>query len=530
MLISEWSDLIRILPLVLYAETHFRLPGLFSLLYKKQPEILVDVPHRLQQGQDLPVLLLIKDSHRFPILLETLTVRIAERTWTYALNEPIDRPLWHRLFHLQKIPAENGRATVEAVVHARINGRRQVIHSDNFNRAGHEPFAVQVDEEPLPGSERCLWTDLHCHSNYTDNQVEFGPPLPALLAMAKAIGLGALAVTDHSFDLDDRADDYLTTDAELGKWRALHEEVQALNEVNEIKIICGEEVSVGNRRGKNVHLLILNDPMFYPGSGDSGENWPQIRPQEQAAQVLRRLSPQAAAFAAHPEAQPPWPQRLVLGRARWSTEDYAVPGLHGLQIWNGEAASGWRAGLPAWVQQLLAGRRLAIIGGNDSHGDFNRVRHIRVPFWSILESTHHVFGAVRTGLYGPPPQSIGRMVSALQTGRCLVSNGPFAQLWVDGRSSGETVLGSGGAVKIVASSSAHFGFLNRVELIIGDCQKKQEVLRLLAVPPACHHFEIELTDQVLPDRGYVRLQVMSDIGGRRCRCLTNPVYLDVKTV
>jgi len=530
MLISEWSDLIRILPLVLYAETHFRLPGLFSLLYKKQPEILVDVPHRLQQGQDLPVLLLIKDSHRFPILLETLTVRIAERTWTYALNEPIDRPLWHRLFHLQKIPAENGRATVEAVVHARINGRRQVIHSDNFNRAGHEPFAVQVDEEPLPGSERCLWTDLHCHSNYTDNQVEFGPPLPALLAMAKAIGLGALAVTDHSFDLDDRADDYLTTDAELGKWRALHEEVQALNEVNEIKIICGEEGSVGNRRGKNVHLLILNDPMFYPGSGDSGENWPQIRPQEQAAQVLRRLSPQAAAFAAHPEAQPPWPQRLVLGRARWSTEDYAVPGLHGLQIWNGEAASGWRAGLPAGVQQLLAGRRLAIIGGNDSHGDFNRVRHIRVPFWSILESTHHVFGAVRTGLYGPPPQSIGRMVSALQTGRCLVSNGPFAQLWVDGRSSGETVLGSGGAVKIVASSSAHFGFLNRVELIIGDCQKKQEVLRLLAVPPACHHFEIELTDQVLPDRGYVRLQVMSDIGGRCCRCLTNPVYLDVKTV
>ncbi len=528
MLISEWSDLIRILPLVLYAETHFRLPGLFSLLYKKEPEILVDVPHRLQQGEDLPVLLLIKDSHRFPILLEKLTVRIAERTWTFALNQPVDRPLWYRLFHLQKIPVENGRATVAAVVQAQINGRRQVIHNDNFAGAGHAPFTVQVDEESLPGSERCLWTDLHCHSSYTDNQVEFGPPLPALLAMAKAIGLGAVAVTDHSFDLDDQADDYLAADAELGKWRALHEEVQALNEANEIQIICGEEVSVGNRRGRNVHLLIFNDPAFYPGSGDSGENWPQIRPQEQVAQVLRRLSPQAAAVAAHPEAQPPWPQRLVLGRAKWSMEDYAAPGLHGLQIWNGEAASGWKAGLPAWVRQLLAGRRLAIIGGNDSHGDFNRVRHIRVPFWSILESTHHVFGAVRTGLYGPPPRSIDRMVSALQAGRCLVSNGPFAQLWVDGLSSGETVVGSGGTLKIVASSSAHFGFLDRVDLIIGDCQKKQEVQRPLAVPPACHHFEIELTDHVLPDRGYVRLQVMSDTGRRLC--LTNPVYLDAKTV
>ncbi len=519
-----------ILPLVLYAETHFRLPGLFSLLDKKQPEILVDVPHRLQQGQDLPVLLLVKDSHRFPVLLEKVTVRIADRIWTYPLNEPVDRPLWHRLFHLPNIPVENGRATVEAVVQAQINGRRQEIYSDNFAGASHRPFPVKVDEEALPGSERCLWTDLHCHSAYTDNQVEFGPPLPALLAMAKAIGLGAVAITDHSFDLDDQADDYLAADTELGKWRALHEEAQALNAANEIKIICGEEVSVGNRRRRNVHLLILNDPAFYPGSGDSGEKWPRIRPQEKVAQVLRRLSPLAAAFAAHPEAQPPWPQRLVLARAKWSAEDYATPGLQGLQIWNGEDASGWKDGLSSWVRLLLAGHRLAIIGGNDSHGDFNRVRHVRVPFWSILESTHHVFGAVRTGLYGPPPRSIDRMVSALQAGCTLVSNGPFAQLWLDGRSSGETVVRSGGTMKIVASSSASFGYLHRIDLIIGDCQKKQEVQRPLAVPPDCRHFEIELTDQVLPDRGYIRLQVMSDTGSRRCQCLTNPVYLDVKTV
>jgi len=530
MLTSGLLDLICTLPLVLYAETHFRLPGLFSRLYKKQPEILVDVPHRLQQGQDLPVLLLVKDSHRFPVLLEKLTVRIAERIWTFAQNELVDQPKWHRLFYLQQIPAENGRATVEAMVQVRINGRRHVIHSDNLNRAGHEPFTVQVDEDALPGSERCLWTDLHCHSAYTDNQVEFGPPLPALLAMAKAVGLGAVAVTDHSFDLDDQMDSYLAADVELGKWRALHEEVQALNEANEIKIICGEEISVGNRRRRNVHLLILNDPTFYPGSGDSGENWPQIRPQEQVAQVLARLSSRAAAFAAHPEAKPPWPQRLVLGRDKWSAEDYAAKGLHGLQIWNGEGASGWKDGLSAWVRQLLAGRRLAIIGGNDSHGDFNRVRHIRVPFWSVLESTHHVFGAVRTGLYGPPPRSMDRMVRVLQAGRSLVSNGPFAQLWLDGRSSGETVARSGGTLKIVASSSDHFGFLNRVDLIIGDCQKKQEVPRPLAVPPACLHFVKELTDVVLPRWGYVRLRAMSGAGQRSYQCLTNPVYLDVKTV
>ena len=98
--------------------------------------------------------------------------------------------------------------------------------------------------------------------------------------------------------------------------------------------------------------------------------------------MLRRLSPQAAAFAAHPEAQPPWPQRLVLGRAKWSREDYTTPGLHGLQIWNGEGASGWKDGLPTWVQQLLAGRRLAIIGGNDSHGDFMGAPTRRWTRWS----------------------------------------------------------------------------------------------------------------------------------------------------
>ena len=67
-----------ILPLVsfplLYAETHYRFKYFFSFLRKDEPEILADIPHRLEPDAALPVLLLIKDSNLYPI--ELIRVKI----------------------------------------------------------------------------------------------------------------------------------------------------------------------------------------------------------------------------------------------------------------------------------------------------------------------------------------------------------------------------------------------------------------------------------------------------------------------
>jgi len=525
----EPNILFPLLPFFLYAETHFRIPGLYSRLFKQEPEILVDVPHRLQQQQDLPILLMVKDSDRFPVKIEKLLIRIKDKEFTFSINQELHQALWHQVFSL-RLPAEwSGSLTVQAAVHLCLGKRQKIIYNDNFPGASHAPFAVEVDQNPLPGSDRCFWADLHCHSAFTNDQVEFGPPLEVLAIMAAAIGLDVVAVTDHSYDLDDRLDDYLVNDPQLNKWRSLRQSLAELNQSQPVTLIPGEEVSTGNHRGDNVHLLILNDPVFYSGHGDSGEVWFQTKPQTPAAQLIKTCSAGTAVFAAHPASQPPFPQRLFLRRGKWSNQDYALPGLHGLQIWNGEGARGFEQGIKDWIRQLLNGRRLSIIAGNDSHGDFNRVRHIKIPFWSILESAHHVFGRVRTGIFCGSSK-IQDIIDALREGKSFISNGPFAQIWINQQGVGETAALTEATITISASSSDAFGFISRVELVVGDVDKKQEFPRRLSVPQACLHFRQSLPITSLPRSGYIRLQVVSVKEGLYYHCLVNPIYLGAKKV
>ncbi|MCK4296427.1 MAG: hypothetical protein KAX28_07220, partial [Candidatus Marinimicrobia bacterium] len=54
-----------LLPIFLYAEIHYHLPFFVGRLYKKQPEIIFDLPYRIQ-SDFLPVMLLMKDSDRYP--------------------------------------------------------------------------------------------------------------------------------------------------------------------------------------------------------------------------------------------------------------------------------------------------------------------------------------------------------------------------------------------------------------------------------------------------------------------------------
>jgi hypothetical protein len=522
--------ILNLIPFFLYAETHYRIPGLFNRLFKREPEIIVDVPHRLQKSQALPVLLIIKDSHRFPMKLEKLDVQIHDCIYSFIENQYINSSFWYKIFYINLPEQMSGQLIVDTRVVLQINGRRLTVHNDNYRTASHRPFLTELDEQPLPGTKNCIWADLHCHSIFTDDQVEFGPPLPALQAMAKAIGINVVAVTDHSYDLDDQKDNYLANDPELVKWKELQKSINELNTKNDVLLIPGEEISIGNSQNKNIHLLILNDPVFYPGYGDSGEKWLQTKPHLQANALLAELSPGVAAFAAHPEARPPFLQRLLLGREKWHDKDYAHPGLHGMQIWNGEGASGFHPGIKAWVRQLLNGRRLTIIGGNDSHGDFNRVRHIKIPFWSILESTHHVFGRVRTGILSQKPMSPVQIIDALKQGRCIISNGPVALIYINNMGIGETVTETSYTINMSISSTPAFGYITGIDVFIGDLEKKQEAKWSLSVPPACSHFDHTIRDVSLPGQGYVRLEAASEKNGHRYGCLTNPVYLAIKII
>ena len=96
------------IPIWLYAEIHYRFKFIPSRLFYRQPEIIADVPHRIEPGQPLPILLLVKDANRFPIELQNVTASIridaqssnithhALRFTLHESPEIIDLPLWWR--------------------------------------------------------------------------------------------------------------------------------------------------------------------------------------------------------------------------------------------------------------------------------------------------------------------------------------------------------------------------------------------------------------------------------------------------
>ena len=54
----------QFLPTVfLYAELHFRFKWSGSRYFQNEPEILADLPIRIEPNMDIPILIIIKDSH-----------------------------------------------------------------------------------------------------------------------------------------------------------------------------------------------------------------------------------------------------------------------------------------------------------------------------------------------------------------------------------------------------------------------------------------------------------------------------------
>ena len=370
-----------------YAEIHYRPRFVPSLLYAASPEIIFDTPVRIAPGQPVPLFLIIKDAHRFPVKLESVNVRMiyangVDRVASFPYNgEMINASIWWDAVNI--MPEYGGYITIDPYVLIIKGTRLDIVHGDNYRGSTLEPLKVYAASETIipygwyPG-------DVHCHSYYTSDQVEFGAPLEMLALAAKRMGLSWLAVTDHSYDLDDCEDDFLSEDPELPKWNALRRD--SSDPAYEITIIPGEEVTCRNAEGRNCHLLSLNSRRFLRGSGDSGEhglkNTSELSIGEAAAACVEGGG---IACAAHPLERISWPEQAVLNRGGWSVLDLETPGVTAMQVFNGEHDRGFHDGLALWVRFLLEGRKVILLGGSDSHGDMNRQRYIAIPLVSLRE-------------------------------------------------------------------------------------------------------------------------------------------------
>lgn len=525
------------LSVLLYAETHYRFRYFLSFLKKQEPEVIADAPFRIEPGGKIPILLLVKDGDKFPATLlrakATLRGKGLERV-VNLFDKPvlINKKWWWKIFAIE--PGEfRGWAAIDIEFDLAGRNGRRTYHNDNHRTSTHDPLRVFVADNPLPRLKHFHFGELHSHSQYTDDQVEFGAPLEASLILSRASGLSFFAVTDHSYDLDDRVDDYLRNDPDLPKWNSLQREVDALNRKHTgFSILRGEEASCRSHSGHNVHMLLLGGTEFVSGSGDSAERWLQTRSEHGIWEILGAKDPGVLAFAAHPAEDVPFLQRVLLHRGTWGEEDVLLDGLTGVQFANG-SRTGFQRGREQWVSLLLKGKRSIVVAGNDAHGNFNRFRQIRIPFVSIGESNEHRFGEMRTAVLLKSRVTERAVLHAIRSGNCVITNGPIAAFAIRTHAGkwsgmGSSVRGTEFELSLEARSTPEFGVLQRMTVWKGNIGRAKEE-RLLDVNTTDYSVSRRLMIKT-KQPCYIRLEVASSTANEFDQtphfCLSNPIWIN----
>lgn len=457
------------LPFLLpYAETHYKFKLPWSPLHKPWPEIFVDGPSFCIPGVKPVFYLAVKDADLFPIKVREIEILIQGDGQTRKIVLPLELPLSENLIFL---PLDldfsglsgslklNGRITVE-----KASGERRIFLNANFPGISPSPLHITLLSSPLPYPAGWHAGELHCHSDYSNDPVEFGAPLKVLQEAGKALGMGYVVCTDHSYDFYYNRKRYMERIDPEANFQAYRREALELNRLDGQApiLIPGEEVSCGNHLGENVHLLVAGHEGFLPGLGDGGRRWLNNKPDLRIQEVLERLEG-TPCFAAHPRSRIGSVERFLFRRGMWHAKDLDSAGeIQGLQFWNGHRGTDFMEGRSFWVQQLLRGKRLSPIGANDAHGDLNRNIGVKTPLFSLYHSRKHVFGNVRT-VVRSEGKTLGSIKLGLASGRLFCTDGPFLDL----RQVAE-------GLRLEGTSSDDYGGLRKVTVLAGKKGEARE--------------------------------------------------------
>jgi hypothetical protein len=498
----------------------------------KSPEIFFDTPTRVEPERPIPLFLFIKDADRYPVALEDVSIHLLyengqERICLFPYGGfRVDTPFWWDSFNIH--PEFSGQVTIHCSLRLRQGNRHRIVSMNNYRGSVKAPLSVNVSSSKLPTAEGWYHGDIHCHTSYTSDQIEFGAPLEAMAFAGYCMGMDWMAATDHSYDLDDHENNYLAEDPLHAKWRLMKEESQALTEsLGSFTVIPGEEVTCRTLEGRNCHLLSLNSDSFIKGSGDSGERGLSSNTELSIDEAVAEcLEGEGIACAAHPLKHISLLERLFLRRGAWTLGDMETPGLSALQIHNGLRDRGFTSGMQAWVQLLLRGKRISAFGGNDAHGDFNHQLRVRLPFLSLTESRKRAFGSVRTLVFAVSP-SASDIIGALCEGRAQVTEGPFIDLTLASGDRvarpGDTISPGRFTIRALLKSSPEFGLVKTAHILAGSKgAHKEQVLAALDAFRRSDYQHLYEGFFDLENLLYIRAECETEKGKL---CFTNPVWV-----
>jgi len=477
-----------------------------------------------QRSQTLPLALIVKDSHLYPVSIEQIKVIIqfqnqAKKHFIHHLclpfSQTINQDFFYTLFEIPiKAEYENQQIKIQvAFSYTTTDGQTHQAINDNYKGLAPHSFSCFISRDNLPFPSSYYKGDPHYHSSYTSDQVEFGAPLSITQRFAWCMGMDWFFVTDHSYDLDDYADNYLANDPALGKWYSQQEEIKQVD-CPELRIIQGEEISIGNHQQQNVHLLAINHE-FVPGKGDSAEKWFRNKPDLQMIEISKQPDPQnkRLLIAAHPFESVPFSQKLSLNRGNWSEKDIRDNQIDYIQAINQNTLFDCLKSVSQWKALLLKGIQSSLVAGNDAHGNFQFMKQIKIPFVKLFISKKQIFARFFTIF----KYTENEPVEGFKTKHLLVSNGPFLDFQLKTShlySIGQTISEETAILIYQVNSNLEFGKIALIKLFIGDIDKNKESCTLNP-----KNGELIL----LPERGYIRMECLTE---KMAIAITNPVWIN----
>jgi predicted metal-dependent phosphoesterase TrpH len=467
-----------LLPIALYAETHFRFfRWMPSLLYKRFPEIVFDCPRRINPHSDLPVTLIINDTFSQPISLCDISIainQIGDKPVLFTFSDislcevshdfSDNQKVYTILLKRDKLPA--GTIFLNCKATFLYRGKTFDVLNDNLQTSSKFPLHCYISDTYPPGDQDCMYGDMHFHTQYSQSHVEFGPPLDAVDITAKVSGLDFVAITDHSYDLCCSMKNYLTEETSLPRWNSLQRQYEKKHDV---LFLRGEEISCLNSNGNVIHLCGIGIKEYINGSSDGARRKKVTGADLSIDKAISRIHSQGGvAYAAHPGSKKTLMQFLFLNRGTWTQKDIDTNAITGVQAFNGSYKGAWERGKKLWLTALQKGKKLALVAGNDAHGDFNRYRAIKIPFISILDNNERFMGFGKTGVYSRC-QSEQAILDCIKKGKTFITTGPYVNICDASDSSVSLVSfekssASQTNLLLIVKSSGEFGSIRQLSL------------------------------------------------------------------
>ncbi len=531
-----------------YAETHFKFKLPWSLLYRPWPEIFFDAPVQFVPGVRPKIWLVIRDADRFPVDLESVNIFIKRfsknvpnisniQNLKFNFNSCIAAQNPDFLFKNQNIfqtPETESARCISLSIHearalafheldlgelppgnyavftklrVRQGSKTKTILCGNYPGLKTLPLTFQVLSENLPKPEGFAAGEMHCHTHYSADHVEFGAPPKILQQAAKAVGLDFVCCTDHAYDFAFSASDYTQEAEPISRFQTLCREIETLETYP--LMLPGEEISVGNKNNENVHLLAFAPNNYIPGLGDCGRYWLKNQPTLKIREAL--LKANVPCFAAHPKAEMGALERFVFRRGYWHADDLATDSqnpIAGIQFFNGTRDAGFLEGKNFWIQELQKENYLFPIGGNDAHGDLNHSVSVSLPLFKLRQNKNHVFGNVRTVIQtaAVTQSELTKAFSSFKNktpNSLYITNGPA--LWFERHAD---------FVSFFAKTNREIGFLKHIKifgrkrLLNGRLDNKETLLpESLILPPAECEIRLHFSDYA-----YLRAETETEFG------------------